>query len=139
MLTKKIMAKSILCPIDFSESSLEALKWATELSSMLNCHLSVLYPYRLLQTSKNDVTDLKKKNEEQAAKKFAAVEKSHLKGKDISFDFSAEVGFLDDRVEYHLKKNHILMMVISKSMNNRNKENPEDFIDQSDVPVLVVP
>ena len=83
--------------------------------------------------------DLKKKNEEQAVQKFAAVEKNYLKNKGITFDFSAEVGFINDRVEYHLKKDPVLMIVISKNMNHTNTENAEDFIDKPGVPVLVIP
>jgi nucleotide-binding universal stress UspA family protein len=135
---KMVMTKSILCPIDFSKSSEAALKWAAELSAILNYHLTILYPYRLLQSANGDAVHVKKKNEEQASKQFADLEKKILKGKNISFDFSPEVGFMNDRVDYHLKKEAIVIMVISKSM-NLNNENTEDFIGHANVPVLVVP
>jgi nucleotide-binding universal stress UspA family protein len=133
------MTKSILCPIDLSESSENALKWAAELSSRLNYHLTILYPYRLLQAVDGDAVFLKKKNEEHASKKFADLEKNYLKEKNISFDFIPEVGFVNDRVDYHLKKEAIVLMVISKSMNFKNSESADDFINRSNVPVLVVP
>jgi nucleotide-binding universal stress UspA family protein len=133
------MAKSILCALDFSESSLNALKWAAELSSRFNCHLTVLYAYRLLQTTREDVVQLKKKNEEIATRKFEALENDYLNGKVISFDFTAEVGFLTDRIEDHLRKNSILMMVIGKNMNSTNQENLEDLMKRVKIPVVVIP
>jgi len=133
------MPKSILCAIDFSESSLNALKWAAELSAKFNTHLTVLYPYRLLQATKEDVIDVKKKNEELAARKFAALENDYLNGKVVSFDFTAEVGFLADRIEDHLRKNSILMMVIGKNMNSSSTENLDDLISHVKVPVVVIP
>lgn len=133
------MPKSILCAIDFSESSLNALKWAAEFSARFNTHLTVLYPYRLLQTSKEDVVELKKKNVELATRKFEALENDYLNGKVTSFEFSPEVGFLTDRIEDHLRKNSILMMVIGKNMNSTNQENLDDLINQVKVPVVVIP
>ena len=134
-----ILQPSILCPIDFSESSESALKWAAELSSRLNYHLTIVYPYRLLQVANGEAIFLKKQNEENASKKFAALEKNYLRGKNISYDFSPEVGFVNDRVDYHLKKEAIVLMVISKNMNLKNSESTEEFINHTNVPVLVVP
>jgi nucleotide-binding universal stress UspA family protein len=133
------MSKSILCAIDFSESSLNALKWAAEFSAKFNSHLTVLYPYRLLQTSKEDVVELKRKNVELATRKFEALENDYLNGKVTSFEFSPEVGFLSDRIEDHLRKNHILMMVIGKNMNSASQENLDDLLHQVKVPVVVIP
>ena len=135
----KIMAKTILCPIDFSESSIHALKWAAELSAQYNCHLTVLYPYRLLQAGKEDVLQVKKKNEDSALQKFELLEKEYLNGKTVSFDFIPEVGFLSDRIEDHLRKNSVLLMVIGKNMNSASQENLGDLITNVKVPIVVVP
>lgn len=134
-----VMPKSILCAIDFSESSLNALKWAADLSGKFNSHLTVLYPYRLLQTNKEDVLELKKKNVELATRKFESLENDFLNGKVTSFEFSPEVGFLTDRIEDHLRKNHILMMVIGKNMNSSSQENLDELINHVGVPVVVIP
>jgi len=133
------MAKSILCPIDFSESSLHALRCAVDLSSRYNCHLAVLYPFRLIQTSKDEVLEAKKKNEEQAVVKFESLKSDYLNGKTLSFSFSPEVGFLSDRIEDHLRKNSILFMVIGKNMNASNQENLDDVLKHAHVPVVFVP
>ena len=133
------MAKSILCAIDFSESSLNALKWAVDLSARFSCHLTVLYPYRLIPAAKEDVVQVKKKNEEIATRKFEALENDYLNGKVVSFNFTAEVGFLADRIEDHLRKNSILMIVIGKNMNSTNQENLDEMISHVKVPVVVIP
>jgi nucleotide-binding universal stress UspA family protein len=133
------MPKSILCAIDFSESSLNALKWAADLSAKFNTHLTVLYPYRLLQTGKEDVVEIKKKNVELATRKFEVLEGDYLNGKVKSFEFSPEVGFLSDRIEDHLRKNSVLMMVIGKNMNSANQENLDDLLNRVKVPVVVIP
>ena len=133
------MSKSILCAIDFSESSLNALKWAAEFSSRFNSHLTVLYPYRLLQTNKEDVVELKKNNVELATRKFESLENEYLNGKVTSIEFSPEVGFLTDRIEDHLRKNSILMMVIGKNMNSASQENLDDLINHVKIPVVVIP
>jgi nucleotide-binding universal stress UspA family protein len=133
------MGKSILCAIDFSESSLNALRWAAELSSRFDCHLTVLYPYRLLQTTKGELVEIRNKSVESASKKFEALKSDYLNGKVTSVDFTAEVGFLSDRIEDHLRKNSILMMVIGKNMNSTNQENLQDLVSQVNVPVMVIP
>jgi hypothetical protein len=133
------MGKSILCVIDFSESSLHALKWAADLSARFHSHLTVLYPYRLLQTPKGEVIQAKKQNEELALKKFEALEEDYLNGKVTSFDFAPEVGFITDRIEEHLRKNSIMFMVIGKNMNSTNQENLDDLLSTVKVPVVFVP
>jgi len=109
------------------------------MSSRFNCHLTILYPYRLLHASKEDVIQIKKKSEELAVRKFETIENDYLNGKVISFDFTAEVGFLADRIEEHLRKDSILMMVIGKNMNSANQENMDDVIRHVKVPVVVIP
>ena len=133
------MTKSILCAIDFSESSLHALQWAAELSSQFKCHLTVLYPYRLLQTSKGDVVGVKQKNLELANKKFEALKNEFLNGKVNSYNFTAEVGFLSDRIEDHIEKNSIMLMVLGKNMDSSSQDNLQDLINTISVPVLIVP
>ncbi len=135
----RIMAKPILCAIDFSESSRNAFKWAAELSSLYNCHLTILYPYRLLPEKKEDVTSLKIKNEAIAASMFEVLEHDYLSGKNISFEFRPEVGFVADRIEDHVRKNSIALLVIGKNMKAYVQENLADMIDQIKVPVVVVP
>lgn len=133
------MTKSILCAIDFSESSLHALQWAAELSSQFKCHLTVLYPYRLLQTSKGDVVGIKQKNLELANQKFEALKNEFLTGKVSSYDFTPEVGFLSDRIENHIEKNSIMLMVLGKNMHSASQDNLQDLINSIQVPVLIVP
>ena len=122
------MSKSILCAIDFSESSLHALKCAADLSARYNSHLTVLYPYRLLSTNKDDVVEIKKKNEDLAIRKFESLENDYLNGKVTSFDFTAEVGFLTVRVEDHLRKNPVQFLVLGRNMNSSSQENHDKLL-----------
>lgn len=133
------MTNTILCAIDFSESSLDALKWAADLASNFKCHLTVLYPYRLVQTSKEDVMEMKQKNMTLASEKFDVLKNDYLNEKVISFDFSAEVGFLADRIDDYLRKKSILMVVISKKMGSFGEERLDDLIAQVKVPLMIIP
>jgi hypothetical protein len=92
-----------------------------------------------LPEKKEDIISLKIKNEEIAARKFALLEHDYLSGKSISFEFRPEVGFVADRIEDHLRKNSIALLVIGKNMNAYGPENLADMIDQVMVPVVVVP
>ena len=65
---------SILCAIDFSDSSLQALQWAIPEAQKHNYHISVLYPYRLDQIrKKEDVLQSKKAMDVEAVEKFEPV------------------------------------------------------------------
>ncbi len=136
----RFMAKSIICVVDFSESSQNTLQTAADLSAQYHSHLTVLYPYRLLQTNRGeDLVDLKKRKEAEAATKFAALEKSVLKGKDVSFDFSSEIGFITDRIESRTRKIPVQFLVIGKSLLMANRESFEELISHLASPLIIVP
>ncbi len=140
LLQIRFMAKSIICVVDFSESSQNALQTAADLSAQNHTHLTVLYPYRLLQTSRGeDLMDLKKRKEAEAASKFAVLEKSVLKGKDVSFEFSSEIGFITDRIESRTRKLPIQFLVIGKSLLMANKESFEELLTHLASPLIIVP
>lgn len=133
------MTDGILCTIDFSDSSADALKCSIGLAEKLNCHLSVLYTYRLVAKHNGEVAQMKIKIEEEALKNFAVLEKDLLKGKGIDYDFKIEVGFVDDRIEDHAKKNKISFLVIGKGIIIRNKETFDELLDQLKAPLVIVP
>jgi hypothetical protein len=68
------MTNRILCATDFSEASKEALEWSARLAKRLNCHLTILYTYRLLKQN-GDAFYTKKKMEEDGLKSFNVLEK----------------------------------------------------------------
>jgi len=132
------MTNGVLCTIDFTDSSKEALKWSVDMSKKLNCHLSILYTYRLFKQN-GEAVAVRKQTEEVAYRNFAALEKEVLAGEGISYDFKIEVGFIDDRVEDHIKKNKIDFLVMDKGMTLRNKESFDDLVKELQIPIVIVP
>ena len=133
------MAKTILCTIDFSPSSCQALKLAATLARDLKAHLTILYTYRLIRVRNEELFDSKKKIEEEAAKNFISLEKEFLMDMDISYDFKTEIGFVADRVEAYSKKTPIGFFVIDKKMSFDSKETFNELLENMKVPILIVP
>jgi hypothetical protein len=132
------MNNGILCTIDFSEASVDALKWSVKLAQRLNIPLTILYTYRLFKQN-GEAISLKKQMEEDAAVNFSRIEDIFLKGASIIYDFKIEVGFVDDRIEEHLKKNKVSFLVMGRGLNSRSKETLESLIDNLKTPLVIVP
>jgi len=134
------MSLSILCVIDFSESSKKALEWAVENARTYQSHLTVLYPYRLnhLKNGEN-IMALRRKIEDEANQNFKILENDLLLNKHISYDFKTEVGFVADRVEEHSKNHPINFLVIDKSIRTSNKESFDDLMENMQVPLVIIP
>jgi hypothetical protein len=132
------MTDGILCTIDFTDSSKKALNWSVKLCKKLKCHLTVLYTYRLFKQN-GEAIPLKKQMEEEAVKNFALLEKEILAGKGVGYDFKMEVGFIDDRIEEHARKNKLSFLVMDKGMSLRNKESFDDLVKQLEIPLVIVP
>jgi len=133
-----IMTSGIVCTTDFSESSLGALKWSIEAAKRLGIHLTVLYTYRLIQQN-SEAVSLNRKLAEEAIKNFAEVEREHLLGSGIQYEFKTEIGFVDDRIEEHLKSNKISFLVIGKGLSLRNKESFDALLNQLQIPLVIIP
>ena len=133
------MSLSILCVIDFSESSKNALKWAV-MHTHSDAHLTILYPYRLIHVPYGEsAMGLRKKIEEEANRNFQILEKDLLLDKKISYDFKTEVGFIADRVEEHNRKQPINFLVINKNIRTTNKESFDDLVENTRVPMVIIP
>lgn len=132
------MNRGILCAIDFSKASDEALRWSVALARELKADLTILYTYRLNRFH-GEVVALKKNIEEEAHRKFETVEKEILQGQGVDYEFKTEVGFVADRVEMHLKKNPVGFVVMDKHMGALNKENFEELVQHIQVPLILVP
>jgi len=132
------MTRGILCAIDFSETSKDALRWSVDLARKLNKHLTVLYAYRLLYRN-GEALEMKKKMESDAVKNFSAFEKDFLLNKGISYDFKNEVGFVADRARDHVKNNEVDLFVIGKNSDVENNESLSDLIKKMEVPLVIVP
>jgi hypothetical protein len=123
---------------DFTDASKEAIKWSVRLCKKLKCHLTILYTYRIFKQN-NDTVSLKKQSEDEAFRKFCSLEKEVLAGEGISYDFKTEIGFINNRVEDHLKKSKISFLVANQEISNRNKESFDDLVKKLKVPLVIVP
>jgi nucleotide-binding universal stress UspA family protein len=132
-------AKTIICSVDFSDSSKHALQWAVAIAQQLHVHLTVLYTFRLMRSQNEEVLLMKKKMEEDATKNFSAWEKELLIGKELSYDFKTEVGFITDRIEDHARKNPIGFLVMGKNSSTGSKESFDELVGHIDVPLVIVP
>jgi hypothetical protein len=133
------MNKEIICTIDFSESSKEALKWSVSLAALLKSHLTILYTYRLINSYNGEAVEIRKKMEENAFREFALLKKDILDGEDISYDFKVEVGFMANRVKHYATKNDVSFLVMSNKMNSSDKESLDELAENLQVPLVIVP
>lgn len=132
------MKKGILCAIDFSESSKNALRWSIDHARKLNNHLTIIHVYRLLQPYQGEVTEMKKKIEEDATKNFSKIERELLIGQGISYEFKSEVGFVADRAKDHMKKNGISFLVVGNKINATNNQSFDELIADLHLPLVIV-
>jgi hypothetical protein len=131
---------AILCLIDFSEASRQALGWAAQEAVKQDTQLTVLYPYRLNQLSgKEDVVSLRHGIDAEAISNFEKIAKGTLDGANVKYEFRPEVGFINDRVFAHSHRKEFAMMVISKRMAVTNKENMAELIDLIKFPLVIIP
>ena len=101
--SKRKMDNAILCTIDFSEPSRDVLKYAVHLSKQFNSHITILFTYRLLNSS-GDAVGIRRRIEEEAKQNFAALESEVLTNCGVPYDFKIEVGFVSNRVREYAKK-----------------------------------
>lgn len=132
------MNNNIICATDFSESSKDALRWSILLASQLKSHLTILFTYRLLNTH-GEIVELKKNIEKNAEENFARLEQEFLKGKEISYDFKIEVGFVSNRVRDYAKKNATSLLVMGSGDTSATREPLNDLVESIQIPLVIVP
>ncbi len=133
-------APSILCVIDFSKSSIQALEWAASMAEKLSAHLNISHPQRLnLLAKDNNMLSAKNKMEEEASRNFEVVAKKLFKNKTLSYDFQSEIGFIQGRVQEHVSHGNVLFVVMSKELINNNKESVDELLTHIEVPLVIVP
>lgn len=134
-----LASNRVLCAVDFSESSLHALRWAVSLARQYDEHLTILYTYRLINATHGHALEMKKKIEEDSLRHFQRLEKEYLADPLLSYDFQMEIGFMADRITDQLRHNHISFLVMDKSMHAINKEMFDDLIGRLSIPMVLVP
>lgn len=131
---------AVLSIIDFTEPSMESLKWASQTASKLQSHLTILYPYRLTELSRfEDVSSVKKNLDKQALKSFHAMAEPIVRDNGVSYDFRSEVGFVSDRVYSYSSKNEIMMIVLSRKVAQNSPDVLSDLLAVIPVPLVIVP
>lgn len=137
------MPKNILCALDFSESSLQALKWTLTMAKLTHSQITVLFCYRLIGENDQETSDLKKNMENDAIRKFNDIEKTMIKGLDVSYEFITEVGFFSFRIETFIRKSPVGLLVMGNSIiqnfNEYKNLSFEHFLTSSKVPIVIVP
>jgi nucleotide-binding universal stress UspA family protein len=136
--------KEILCVVDFGENSEKVLKVAAELAKASKAHLIVLFAYRLIdQDHGGDMNALKKRLESQAERKFQDLKSTMPCLEKVAPEFYPEVGFVVGRINAHLAKNKIDIVIIGENQvkegNNQNNGDLEKLISTSRIPFIIVP
>jgi nucleotide-binding universal stress UspA family protein len=131
---------TILCLIDFSESSRKSVEWAMGMAKKLEADLTVVYPYRLdVAGKREDVVQGKKDRDTKAVRDFEKMTKDILKDDETKCEFFSEVGFIPDRVEEHVRKRNVLFVVMMKDFALPQKEVFTELLERIQVPLVVIP
>jgi len=152
LLLKIQIMKTILCPVDFSTSSIKAAEWASLIAMKKDWKLVLLNNYMIFSDehikkhpdSKNPFLDAKKDTEErlmtlknQLCKKYS--------NENLECKVMAEYGFETDKVIAEASKNIKADMIVmgtegaEKFSDILLGSNTSNLIYKADVPVLVVP
>jgi nucleotide-binding universal stress UspA family protein len=136
--TPALSHPTLLFVTDFSDSSIQALRWAIPEAKRHHLHLSILYAYRLDQVVKKDNVVMSKKDlERDADEKFSERLEGMLKGSKVTFDFHSEVGFMRDRISEHAKKQNIVMLVMGEKL--ASAESLPELMEEIKIPMVIVP
>jgi hypothetical protein len=136
--------RPILCVIDLTDKSVQVLEVAARMAYAYKSHLTVLFPYRLIDYGyKGEISKLKLKLEQEAKDKFQSLA-SHIHLLDqISYEFQPEIGFPADRISSFIRRNKIDSIVISQRqanlMNEVNNMTLQNLITNSKLPFTIVP
>jgi hypothetical protein len=136
--------RPILCVIDLSETSIKVLEVAARMAYANKTHLTILFPYRLINNGfRDDVSKLKAKLEQDARERFEAIEKKVEALKLIAFDFHPEIGFAADRISSYLRRTKVDMIILSQreadSIGDVNGLGLRNLIAFSKVPFTIIP
>lgn len=134
------VGSSILCVIDFSDASKDALLAAVNIAGETKSSLTVLYPYRLNQPRNvTDVTQWKKSIDVDATNNFNRMSINLFKDSNVLWEFKPEVGFIGDRVEAYTQKYNVGLVVMSTHLSRASSEVFLEMLDKLKCPLLIVP
>jgi hypothetical protein len=136
--------RPILCVIDLTESAVQVLEVAARMAYAYKSHLTILFPYRLIDHGyKGEMSKLKAKLEQEAKEKFLSLKKQIALLDSVSYEFQPEIGFPADRVNSFVRRNKVDSVVISQRqanlMNELNSAALQNLITSSKLPFTIVP
>lgn len=134
------MKGKILCPIDFSESSIEALKYAIEMAKREERGVTVLYSYRLIEPDQGDgILKFRNRVEMRARARFCMLEPFFHNGTVTDHEFLIEIGFFSDCILRQVRNERIDKIVIDDKMRRLVNDLPHGgFLASLPVPVIIV-
>jgi nucleotide-binding universal stress UspA family protein len=138
-----MIKETILCAIDFSKSSRQALQWAMSQARLTQTQVSILFCYRLLASDgEEEFLTMKRAMETKALEQFHEIEKEFPKI-NKNYQFIIEVGFFPSRIEMFMRKSPVTLLVMGNSVienfNEYKSFSFEQFLLRAKVPVVVVP
>jgi hypothetical protein len=136
--------KTILCAIDFSESSLSALRWAFKLAQLTQSQVTILFCYRLIALDdKMESSVIKRDMEAKAIAQFHEMEKKMIDVPAIPYEFVTEIGFFSSRIEMFIRKSPVSLLVLGNSVianfNEYKNMSFDQFMIKSNISVVIVP
>jgi len=129
----------ILCIIDFSFTSCEALNWAIHIAQKLRSHLCVMFVYRLIPSRAGELKNWKKDIEEETRQQFLMIEKHSLANTGVSYEFKIEIGFISHHVQEYAANNDLIFVVMDRKANINNTESIDEVLKDLRIPVLLLP
>ncbi len=141
--------KNILVPIDFSESSKNALRIAIGLAKMNDAKIHMLNAVHI-HTPQPDLTggslleSIISDYEEQVKESFHELEKEVVELKEVEYDTNRFVSYLTDAIYSSIKTQDIDLVLMGTRQEHEEIEHlvgthATDVIGFSEVPVLVIP
>lgn len=108
---------NILIPIDFSDASVNALKYGVELAKINNSKVDMLHAYRLIDSNeviRNDqVLNLKDKLKFTLERELLTLKSEHVDSNGINAMFHSIIGFPEDVIESFILNNKVDLIIMS--------------------------
>jgi nucleotide-binding universal stress UspA family protein len=136
--------RPILCVIDLTQASVQVLEVAARMAYAYKSHLTILFPYRLIDNGyRGEISKLKLKLELDAKEKFGSIKEQVSLLDQVAYEFLPEIGFPADRINSFVRRNKIDSVVISQHqanlMNEVNHLALQNLITNSRLPFTIVP
>ena len=136
--------RPILCVIDLSESAVQVLEVTARMAYAYKSHLTILFPYRLIDNGyRGEISKLKAKLEQEAKEKFLSIKEQVSLLDHVSYEFQPEIGFPADRINSFVRRTKVDSVVISQRlanlMNEINSMELQNLITNSKLPFTIVP